>query len=72
MSQENLKWSSVKIYQSGDSYFQDLLIDIRNAKIKISIEVYIFELDPLTLMILEELKQARLRACEVFILVDGF
>jgi cardiolipin synthase len=72
MSQENLHWSSVKIYQTGDPYFNDLMTDLRLAQKSITIEVYIFEIDPLTTVILQELGEAKKRGCEVHILVDGF
>jgi cardiolipin synthase len=72
MSQENLSWSSVKIFQNGDSYFDDLVTDLRRARTSITIEVYIFAIDPLTTIILQELTEARKRGCKVHILVDGF
>lgn len=72
MSQEVLQWSSVKVYQQGDPYFEDLITDIRQAQTIITMEVYIFVIDPLTLRILEELAEARRRGCRVHLLIDGF
>lgn len=72
MSQPLLKWSSLQLYQDGDSYFNDLLLDLGRAQKSITIEVYIFELDSFTRTLLEELEKARKRGCHVHLLVDGF
>lgn len=65
-------WSAVRIFYSGDEYFESMLHDIRNATHSITIESYIFNIDPLTLNILDELGKARARGVSVKIVVDGF
>ncbi|WP_081111030.1 phosphatidylserine/phosphatidylglycerophosphate/cardiolipin synthase family protein [Bdellovibrio bacteriovorus] len=65
-------WSQVRIFHSGDEYYQSLLEDIRKAQRSITIESYIFALDKLTMPIIEELGKARARGCSVKIVVDGF
>lgn len=68
----SLTWSDWQFFSRGDDFFSDLISTIRRAKKSITIEVYIFEIDPLTRIILQELEQAVRRGCQVFILVDGF
>lgn len=65
-------WSKVRIFHSGDEYFESMLQDIRGAQRSITIESYIFEDDALTRKILNELSEARKRGCSVKIVVDGF
>lgn len=65
-------WSFVKIFHSGDEYYQSLLQDIRTAQKSITIESYIFNIDKLTQVILDELGQASARGCSVKIVADGF
>lgn len=65
-------WSHVRIFHSGDEYYQSLIEDIRKAQRSITIESYIFAHDKLTETILAELKRARERGCSVKIVVDGF
>lgn len=65
-------WENIKIFHSGDDYFASMTQDIRNAQVKIQIEVYIFNMDRLTLPFLSELAEARQRGVLVEILVDGF
>ncbi|MGZ3768972.1 MAG: phospholipase D-like domain-containing protein [Bdellovibrio sp.] len=65
-------WSHVRIFHSGDAYFESLIEDIRNAKKSITIESYIFAYDKLTEIILDELAIALERGCSVKIVVDGF
>lgn len=67
-----LKWDSVQIFHSGDDFFASMMRDIRVAKYKIQIEVYIFSVDALTSLLLKELSTARQRGINVQILVDGF
>lgn len=65
-------WSHVQIFYTGDDYFQSLLKDIREASRSVTIESYIFSVDPLTMEILRELRRARERGCTIKIVVDGF
>lgn len=65
-------WSSVRIFYSGDEYFESMLQDIRQATQSITIESYIFNIDPLTNTILTALGDARTRGVSVKIVVDGF
>lgn len=65
-------WSAVHIFYSGDEYFESMLADIRSATRSVTIESYIFNVDPLTLAILDELAKARERGVVIKIVVDGF
>lgn len=65
-------WSQVRIFHSGDEYYQSLIQDIRQAQKSITIESYIFAVDKLTEVILNELSKAVERGCSVKIVVDGF
>jgi cardiolipin synthase len=67
-----MSWSFIKIFHSGDDYFQSLLHDIISAKKSITIESYIFNIDKLTEDILDELGRATARGCIVKIVADGF
>lgn len=65
-------WSQTQIFHFGDEYFANLISDIRHAKKSITLETYIFAIDPLTKIILKELAEAAKRGCTVQLLVDGF
>lgn len=65
-------WTHHRFLHDGDSYFAEMMRAFRDAKTEIRIETYIFEMDPLTKMLLEELRVARERGCRVRLLVDGF
>lgn len=65
-------WSQVRIFHSGDEYYSSMIEDIRRAQRSITIESYIFSIDPLTQTILAELANARSRGCTVKVVVDGF
>ena len=65
-------WDKVRLFYTGDEFFQSLIADIRNATRSVTIECYIFSYDPLTAEILKELKLARERGCTIKIVVDGF
>lgn len=67
----NVTWDSEKIYLDGDLYFEDLILDISNAKSYISIEMYIFSDDPLGRKIVDHLIDARKRGVKIQIIVDG-
>lgn len=64
-------WSHWKFYHRGDEFFGALVEALRKAKQSIEIETYIFETDPFTLGLLDELGEARRRGVEVRLLVDG-
>ena len=64
-------WDEVKLYHSGDEYYAELVSLIRHAKKSVTLESYIFEMDPLSDIILVELQLAVWRGCEVRLLVDG-
>lgn len=69
---QNTQWTLHRFYHDGDAYFAELMRMFREAKTEIRLETYIFEMDPLTKMLLEELRIARERGCRVRLLVDGF
>ena len=64
-------WSDVKFHFTGDGYFQSILERIQASVREIRIEMYMFNFDELGQAILENLKQARLRGVDVYLLVDG-
>ena len=63
--------SNIQLYFSGDHYFSNILVDIRNAKSEICVESYIFNLDSIGLEIYQSLKEAKQRGVSIKILVDG-
>ncbi|WP_413557522.1 phospholipase D-like domain-containing protein [Bdellovibrio sp. HCB209] len=65
-------WSSVQVFHTGDSFFESLIKDIRDAKESITIESYIFDHDKLTESILEELAATTKRGVSVKLILDGF
>lgn len=64
-------WDRVHLFHSGDEFFTELISSIRRAQTSITLEFYIFEIDPLTDILFSELQMAVLRGCEVYLLVDG-
>ncbi|MNJ94680.1 Cardiolipin synthase [compost metagenome] len=66
------KWSHVEIFYSGDEYYRSLIEAIRHAQKSITVETYIFDIDSFTETVLKELAEARVRGCDVKIVVDGF
>ena len=67
----NIKLSE-KIFHNGESYFNSLLEDIKNAKKSIDIEVYIFTQDKLGKKIIESLITAKQKQkIKIRLLVDG-
>ncbi|MBC7371956.1 MAG: phosphatidylserine/phosphatidylglycerophosphate/cardiolipin synthase family protein, partial [Bdellovibrionaceae bacterium] len=66
-----LTWDDTKLYHSGDDFFAELVSLIRHAKKSVTLESYIFEMDPLSDIILVELQLAIWRGCAVRLLVDG-
>jgi cardiolipin synthase len=65
-------WTHTELFHSGDAYYTSLLSRIRRARKSITLETYIFAVDRLTQILLEELGQARQRGCQVQLLIDGF
>ncbi|WP_413574926.1 phospholipase D-like domain-containing protein [Bdellovibrio sp. HCB290] len=65
-------WSDVRLFHTGDAFFESLIQDIQNAKENITIESYIFDLDKLTENILHELSLAVKRGVSVKLILDGF
>ncbi len=68
----NFNWKTEKIYYQHQSYFDDLVQSIQQAKKSIELETYIFDCDVIGQMILNELKLASDRGVQVRVLVDGF
>lgn len=64
-------WTHRQFFHTGDEFFSAALRCIREAKHQIQIETYIFQMDALTKMLLQELKIAVERGCKVQLLVDG-
>ncbi len=64
-------WDKVQLYHKGDEFFAEMISSIRSAKKSITLESYIFELDPVTEILLVELQLAGWRGCSVRLLVDG-
>lgn len=65
-------WHHVEIFHQGDPYYSRLLADIRRARESVTLETYIFAVDNLTHLLLDELAQAQKRGCHIRLLVDGF
>ncbi len=65
-------WTNIELHFTGDQYFSELLTAFRHAKKHIQIETYIFNIDTVTRMLLEELTKARERGVRIQLLVDGF
>ena len=63
--------NEVNIYTEGENKFKDLIMDIREAKNFIHIQYYIFRLDELGNLIINELKKKVDEGVEVRMLVDG-
>ena len=65
-------WTKIEVLATGDLYFSELVNVFRNAQQHIQVEVYIFNIDSITRVLLDELVRARARGVRVQILVDGF
>ncbi|MBX3041772.1 MAG: hypothetical protein KF789_13785, partial [Bdellovibrionaceae bacterium] len=68
---QDLAWTNWRFFHRGDDFFDHLVERIREAQKSIQIETYIFDIDPLTENLLQELGAARKRGCQVRLLVDG-
>lgn len=64
-------WTTANFYSTGDSFFADVIQQIRKSTKSIKIESYIFQVDRLGSLLLAELKTARERGVKVQICVDG-
>lgn len=64
-------WTSEEVFLYGDLYFDQLIRDIDLAVNYISVEMYIFNDDPLGRKIVERLLAAHARGVKVQIVVDG-
>jgi cardiolipin synthase len=69
---EHHNWAKVEVLATGDRYFSELLTSFRHAQKHIQIETYIFNIDSVTRVLLDELVKAQERGVRVQILVDGF
>lgn len=64
-------WKTEKCFQDQEEIFAGLLDDIRSASVAIDMEMFIFQIDPLGITVLNELKKAAKRGVEVRLIVDG-
>ena len=56
---EVMTWRSEKVFQNQFDIFTSMLADIRQAKISVDFETFIFELDDLGFEILDSLRKDR-------------
>ncbi len=66
------QWSSEVIYFTGDSYFNDVINSLNNAKHSIEFECYIFYQDDLGKKIIASLIKAAQRGVSVKLIIDGY
>jgi len=64
-------WVSEECFQDSTDIFNNIVIDIKNAKHTILMEMFIFSLDEIGNKILEELKNAAKRGVKIKLVVDG-
>lgn len=64
-------WTCEFLFFTGDEYFTEMIAQFRKARASIDIEVYIFAIDKLTQILMNELVEAHRRGVKVRILVDG-
>jgi cardiolipin synthase len=64
-------WSSEKVFLNGDEYFKHMLEDIDRAQEYISVEMYMFNNDPIGKKLADHLISAHSRGVKVQIIVDG-
>lgn len=65
-------WTVTRFHHRGDDFYRELIQKIREARISVRAETYIYTDDSLTRQLLEEMGQARRRGCQAQLLVDGF
>jgi cardiolipin synthase len=65
-------WTKIELFFTGDHYFSDLITTFRRAQQHIQVETYIFNIDSVTRILLDELVKATHRGVRVQLLVDGF
>lgn len=66
-----MTWTNITFLETGDSYYDCLLQEIRNAKDTVLMEKYIFRFDSTGRSILEELALAQKRGVRVYLRIDG-
>lgn len=64
-------YNNVFFYKEGNSFFKDMLEDIKNAKESINMEFFIFSDDEFGKIIYDELEKKSLEGVSVKIIVDG-
>ncbi len=64
-------WTSETLYFDGDEYYAELIRDIDKAQALITVEMYIFEADPLGERVFQSLERAAQRGVQVYLLLDG-
>jgi cardiolipin synthase len=73
MNQETDKCTEkLTLVHSGEDYFLRAKNMILNAQSEIHLQIYIFEVDPTGIEIINALKEAALRDVKIFILLDGY
>ena len=63
--------NSVKVYNEGESKFEDLFYDLRNAKHTIYVQYYIYKSDELSKEFTNILKEKAREGLDVYLLIDG-
>jgi cardiolipin synthase len=66
-----MPWQRESIWTDGDAWFDDLVAAIAQARQRVWCETYILATDPLGARVVEALRQAAHRGCQVRLLVDG-
>lgn len=64
-------WQETELFHSGDLFLANLLSYIHEARVSITLEFYIFEIDEISEQVLRALREAVVRGCYVQLLVDG-
>lgn len=64
-------WTSEALYFSGDEYYADIIREIDKAHSLVTVEMYIFEDDPLGERFFQTLEAAAKRGVRVLIMLDG-
>lgn len=64
-------WDSEQLFFEADTYYEDLLTHIHNARHNIIIETYIFDYDAIGRRFIDALAEARNRGVNVRVMMDG-
>ena len=64
--------NTLNIFNDGDSFFEELWMDISNAKNEILFETYIMEPDYVALKTIDMLTEAANKGVKVVLIIDGF